>query len=378
MQTVPPDYTAATPATGSPLLSVLLTRTPLPTRRQAAALLLGGLAAATLPRTARAARTITLIGYGDWFQPAFEQAVIAPFRKAHPEFDVFFYPVTNALQTLGLLRGQRVVPSIDVALMDIAIARQATLEKLLDPLTPAAMPVLSELTPAALSPAVDAPVMAWDTLVIGYSRDLVKSPPTTWHGLWDSAYTQIALPTPPDLAALAFTQAASTAFGGHGDLASLDVGLNALMTLAPRVSMWNPRPDVATAVAFGDAAIGPVWNGMGQAQALKMPTRCGIVLPGDGSPALPINVALAKDAPQAEGGRALVSWILGREAQAAITETMALAPANAAADPTQAARAKAGATPDDVARRMAIDWTIMMSIRDQLAAEWRRRHLAAQ
>ncbi len=359
-------------------MSVHPFRAPHPTRRQTAGLLLGGLGTALLPRRARAANTITLIGYGEWFQPAFEQAVIVPFKKAHPDFDVFFYPVTNALQTLGLLRGQRIAASIDVALMDIAIARQATLEKLLDPVTPAALPVLTELTPAALPANVDAPVMAWDTLAIGYSRDLVNTPPTSWHGLWDGAYTQIALPTPPDLAALAFTQAASTAFGGHGDLPSLNVGLNALTTLAPRVSQWNPRPDIATAVAFGDAAIGPVWNGMGQAQARKMPTRFGVVLPGDGSPALPINVALVKNAPRADGGRALVSWILGREAQTAITEIMALAPANASADPSQVALAGAGATPEMVARRMATDWTIMMAIRDQLAAEWRRRHLAAQ
>lgn len=353
-------------------------RTPRLTRRQTAALLLGGLATAALPRAARAARTITLIGFGDWFQPAFEQAVLAPFKKAHPDFGIFYYPVANSLQILGLLRGQRVAPSIDVALMDIAAARQATLEKLLDPVTPAAMPVLKELTQAALSPDIDSPVMAWDTLAIGYSRDLVKTPPTSWHGLWDGAYTQIALPIPPDLAALAFTQAASTAFGGHGDLPSLNVGLNALMTLAPRVSLWNPRPDIATAVAFGDAAIGPVWNGMGQAQAVKMPARYGVVLPVDGSPALPINVGLAKNAPQPEAARALVSWILGREAQTAIAEIMALAPANASADPTRAALVKAGATPEEVANRMAIDWTVMMAIRDQLAAEWRRRHLAAQ
>ncbi len=61
------------------------------------------------------------------------------------------------------------------------------------------------------------------------------------------------------------------------------------------------RPDVATAVAYGDAAIGPLWNGAGQAQATKMPNRFGVVLPSKGSPALPITVGLVKGVPQAEG-----------------------------------------------------------------------------
>jgi putative spermidine/putrescine transport system substrate-binding protein len=347
-----------------------------PGRRQATGLLLGGLALPGLLRPARAAQTVTVAGFGGWFQAGFEQAVIAPFKKANPALGVFFYPFDTSLQALGLLRGQRLLPSIDIALMDIAAAQRATAEKLLEPVTPETMPVLRDLVPTALPEGIDAPIMAWDTLAIGYSRDMVKTPPASWQGLWNGAYSQIAIQTPPDTAGLAFTQAASTAFGGHGDLQSLNVGLNALMALAPRVSVWNPRPDVATAVAYGDAAIGPLWNGAGQAQAAKMPTRFGVVLPTEGSPALPITIGLVKGAPQAAGARALMSWALGRDAQTAVAEVMALAPANPNATPSQAARIRAGATAEATARRMTIDWPVMMQIREQLAAEWRRRNLA--
>jgi spermidine/putrescine-binding protein len=348
------------------------------TRRQAGGALMAGAALASFGRAARAARTVTIAGFGDWFQAAFEQAVIAPFKKANPAFGVFFYPVNTSLQSLGLLRGQRYAPSTDLALMDSAAAERATAEKLLETVTPATMPVLRELTRSALLEGTDAPIMAWDTLAIGYSRERVQSPPKSWQGLWNGAYSRIAVQTPPDLAGLAFTQAASTVFGGRGDLQSLNIGLNALMALAPRVSAWNPRPDVATVVAYGDAALGPVWNGAGQAQAAKMPNRFGVVLPSDGSPALPITIGLVKSAPQAEGARALMSWILGREAQTALAEVMALAPANQTATPSEAARVRAGATPAATERRMAIDWPVMMQIRDQLAAEWRHRNLASR
>src|SRR5690349_14079790 len=74
------------------------------------ALVSAGAAIAVADGRARAARTVTLIGFGDWFQPAFEQAVLGPFKKANPGFDVFFYPVATSLQTLALLRGQRSYP----------------------------------------------------------------------------------------------------------------------------------------------------------------------------------------------------------------------------------------------------------------------------
>lgn len=337
-------------------------------------------AAATGPAPAAPtlARTITLGAFGGWLQAGLEQAVLVPFRKANPAWNVFVYPAATSLQLLNILAEQRLMPSMDLVLLDIAAARQASAANLLERISPDTMPVLKELSQAALPDGTAAPIMAWDSLAIGYNRALVRTPPASWLGLWNGAYARIAVQTPPDQAGLAFTQAASTAFGGHGDLDSLNVGLNALEALAPRVSLWNPRAGVITAVALGDAAIGPVWNGGAQAQAAKTPDRFGVILPGEGTPALPLTVGLVRNAPRTEGARALFAWILGREAQTAMTEAMALAPANASANPSPAALLRANATQDQVRRRMAIDWPVMTQIRDQLAAEWRRRNLGPQ
>jgi putative spermidine/putrescine transport system substrate-binding protein len=327
--------------------------------------------------TVSAASPITVAGY-DWAQPGFTKAVIAPFRKANPGLDVFYYPAATSRQILGLLQTEQYAPSIDVALIDSAAAQEATARNLLQPITAADFPVLSELRPDAQIPGSVAPIMAWDTLAIGYSRDLVAAPPKSWHGLWDGSASQIALQTPPDQIALAFTQAASTAFGGKGDVGSLSIGLNAISTLAPRVSKWDPRPDTYTAVGFGDAAIGPGWNGPAQAKAAMMPSRYGVILPDDGSPTLPITAALVKNAPKATAARTFITWILSRSAQQAITETLFLAPANTTAAPSAAAVVRAAATPEAIARRMPMDWKVMMAVREQLANAWQRRNLGPQ
>jgi putative spermidine/putrescine transport system substrate-binding protein len=327
-------------------------------------------------RAASAAIPITVAGY-DWAQQGFTDAVIAPFRKANPGLDVFYLPAATSLQIFGLLQTERYAPSIDIALIDSAAAQEATGRNLLEPITATDFPVLSELRPDAQIPRSVAPVMAWDTLAIGYSRDLVATPPKSWHDLWDGSASQIALQTPPGQIALAFSQAASTAFGGKGDLPSLSIGLNAIGTLAPRVSKWDPRPDIYTAVAFGDAAIGPGWNGPAQAKAATMPTRYGVILPDDGSPTLPITVAMVKNAPRAAAASKLVAWILSRPAQEAITETLSLSPSNTTAAPSAAALTRAAATPEAIARRMPIDWWVMMAIREQLVDAWQRRNLGA-
>jgi putative spermidine/putrescine transport system substrate-binding protein len=345
-----------------------------PTRRT---LLAAGAALAGIGRSAAAATTITVAG-PDWAQQGFASAVVAPFRRANPGLDVFYYPAATALQIFSLVQTERFGPSIDIALIDSVTSQAATARGLLQPITAADFPVMGELLPDAQIPRSVAPVMAWDTLAIGYSRDLVAAPPKSWHDLWDGGASQIALPTPPSLIALAFNQAAACAFGGKGDLQSLNIGLNAIGALAPRVSKWDPRPDVYTAVAFGDAAIGPGWNGPARTKAAAMPSRYGVVLPEDGSPPLPIVLALVKNAPKANAAAKLVAWILGRPAQEAMTESLFLAPANATATPSAAALALAGATPKAIARRMPIDWWAMTAIKEQLVDAWQQRNLGAR
>lgn len=348
--------------------------THLPTRRRTGAMLVASAALAGFGRSARAATTITVAGF-DWAQQGFTDAVIIPFRKANPSIDVFYYPVATSLQVLNLVFTERLGPSIDIALMDSAAAQEASVRNLLQPPTEADFPALKELRPDARIPRSVAPVIAWDTLAIGYSKERVATPPKSWQGLWDGSATHLALMTPPDQIALAFNQAAATAFGGKGDIQSLNIGLNAIAALAPRVSVWNPRPDIYTGVAFGDAWMGPGWNGPAQAKAAAMPGRYGVVLPADGSPTLPITAGLVKNAPQAAAAAKLFAWILSRPAQEAMTETLALAPANATATPSATALVRAAATPEAISRRMPIDWWVMMSLRPQLVAAWQERNL---
>ncbi|HEX4365445.1 MAG TPA: extracellular solute-binding protein [Rhodopila sp.] len=331
---------------------------------------------ALIARPARAAREVTIVGVGGWFQSAFDTRVLGAFRKTHPDVAVFFYPLGNAYQVLGLLRGQAAAPNSDIALVEAGVAARATTEGLFVPLDTATMPVIKNLIPQAVMPGIAGPAVMIDSLALGYNPAKVTRPPQTWRNLWDPSFgPRIALQTPPDPAALALTAVAGGLFGGGGPAQSLGAGLTALTQLAPRVVLWDPAPDVASAIAAGDADIGPGWNAQSQNQAAQTPARLAAAVPADGSPVVATTINLVKGAPQAAAARTLIAWLLGPEAQKLLADALYFAPVNPNADISAASLARAGAAPAQVAHRKVINWEAADAIRGQIAAAWRARNL---
>jgi putative spermidine/putrescine transport system substrate-binding protein len=344
------------------------------TRRRLGAGALVGLPT-IIAEPARAARSVTFAGYGDWFQAAFDQFILQPFRKSHPDIAVFYYPVGNSFQSLALLRAQRARPTTDVVLLEPAVAAQANAEGLLVSLNPTVVPAIRDLIPQAMQPGLAGPALMLDSLVLGYNPSQSGRPPRRWRQLWDPAYgRRIGLQTPPDPLGLAMTAVAAALFGNGDPATALDIALNALSQLAPRVSVWDPNPDIYTSIAAGDADIGPCWNARAQNQAAQTPGRFAAVYPEEGSPYLPITINLAKGSAQSEAAGTLINWLLGPEAQRLLIETMRYAAVNARVDaPPPATLARATAAPG---RRIELDWVAVTAIRDQITAAWRDRGLA--
>ncbi len=334
---------------------------------------------AIIARPARAARRVSIAAFDGWFQAAFDTVVLGAFRKAHPDIAVFYVPVGNSFQSLGLLRDRRAFPSTDIALLAASVATRATSEGLLTPIGAETMAVIKDLIPGAVMPGIAGPALMLDGLAMAYSPAQITRRPLSWRNLWDSSYGQrIGLQTPPDPAALAMTAIAAAMFGGGELRRSLDAGLTALTQLVPRVVVWDPIPDIYTAVAVGDVGIGPGWNARAQNQAALTPTRFAAAIPEEGSPARITTINLVKGSPQPEAALILIAWLLGAEAQRLLTETLFFAPVNAKADIPAAALARAGASPSAVARRMETDWVGIDALRDEITVAWRKRNIGGR
>jgi putative spermidine/putrescine transport system substrate-binding protein len=340
-----------------------------PTRRH----LLTAAPALLLPSRVSAAprAPLTFAAYAGLFQELFEPAVVAPFAKAHPESGVFYYGVPSSTQILATLRRQRTEPKMDVALLDLAEAKAATDEGLVEPLTAKSLPILADLAPSALFPGIAGPALFSEPLVMLHDTARAEAPPT-WRALWTKQNDHtIAIPAPPDSIGIGFTLIAAHLFGGGGELHAWRDGLNAIADLAPRVQTWQPRPDVYHVVTNGDARFGVGWNMPAQVFADRFEGRLGVSFPADGTISRVTTVNLVKGAPQADAARAFITHLLGIEAQRTMVEQMHLGPFNAKTKYPRAALERTANTPARAAAAMQVDWAFVESGREQIIRHWR-------
>lgn len=321
-------------------------------------------------------RIVTVALYSGVFQESYQAAVIDPFMRAHPGIRVTPYPMPNSAQTLGTLRAQKAAPQVDVAIMDVGVARAGTDEGLLGPLTPDQLPVLSELGERAFTPGVNGVAMTYDSLALLYAPDKVKPAPTSWKVLWDPAYKgKIAILGAPDLVGIAFTLVADKLFGGTDYRKSLDKGITAISDLSPSVLSWDPRPDPYSFITGGSAELGVGWNARGQLYAQQSGGKLAVSQPDEGS-VFQINaITLVNNAPQTEAARTFIAYALSAEAQKAFTEKMFYAPTNPKAQVAPEALARTVASPARMEKMLQVDWLEVAKVRDRLNEQWRRRIL---
>ena len=346
------------------------------TRRTTLPLIAAAVAPPFVRRAAAQERTVTLALYSGVFQESYQAAVIEPFMRAHPGIKISAYPMPNSAQTLGTLRAQKAAPQVDVAIMDVGVARAGTDEGLLAPLTPEQIPVLAELGARAITPGVNGAAVTYDSLALLYAPDKVTPVPTSWKVLWDPAYKgQIAILGAPDLVGIAFTLVADRLFGGTDYRASLDKGITAISDLSPSVLTWDPRPDPYSFITGGSAVLGVGWNARGQLYAQQSGGKLAVAQPDEGSVFQVNAITLVRGGPQADAARAFIAYALGAEAQKAFTEKMFYAPTNPQAQVAPDALARTVAAPARMQRMLDVDWLEVAKVRDKLNEQWRRRIL---
>lgn len=317
-------------------------------------------------------KTITFAGYTGLFQDIYTKTVVEPFMKANPDIKVVYFTPGNSAAILGALRAQKSAPQIDVAMMDISIAKAGSDEGLFDPIDESVTPHVKDLYPQALMPGANLAGMTFDSLVLVYDKTKVKEKPTSWRALWDPAYDRkVALHGVPDILGIALTIVLEKMAGGTNWNANLDKGVKEMETLAPHVMTWDPKPDLWGMVMAQQAVIGAGYNARAQVFADQPGSVLEAATPKEGT-LFQINaVTLVKNAPQAAAARKFVDYMLSPEAQKAFTEAMFYAPTNRKAQISPAALARTSAGQMDSV--IDVNWLEVAKMRDKITQEWRRR-----
>jgi len=269
-----------------------------------------------------------------------------------------------------LLRRQRELPEIDVVLLDLAAARTATEEGLLEPIPAASMPVLGELAPGTGFPGVAGPALFTEPLVMLFDAAHAR-PEANWKAMWSTTEQRsIALAAPPDAAGIAFAVVAGRLFGGGNAMRALQSGIAAIGELTRQVVTWDPSPDVYRYIGEGNAKLGVGWNMPAQIWSDRLSGRLGVVFPAEGTLSRVTTVNLVKGSRQPEAARQFITWLLGVEAQRTMVETMFLGPVNADTKYMESALQRTANTPERVAHAMPVDWVAVGAMREAIVRHW--------
>ncbi|OJY34393.1 MAG: polyamine ABC transporter substrate-binding protein [Rhizobiales bacterium 65-9] len=337
-------------------------------RRIALATIAGGLMATP----ALAETTVTFAGYSGLYQDLYTKTVIDPFMKANPDIKVVYFTPGNSAAILGALRAQKSAPQIDVAMMDISIAKAGSDEGLFDPIDEKVTSHVKDLYPQALMPGANLAGMTFDSLVLVYDKTVVKKAPTSWRALWDpSVDRKIALHAAPDILGIALTVVLDKMAGGTDWNHNLDKGVKEMETLAPHVMTWDPKPDLWGMIMAQQAAMGVGYNARSQVFADQPNSVLAASIPDEGT-LFQINaVTLVKNAPQSAAAKKLVDYMLSPEAQKRFAEAMFYGPTNKKVVLTPEAQKRI--SPSDMSKVIDVDWLALAAIRDKLTQDWRRR-----
>ncbi len=258
--------------------------------------------------------------------------------------------------------------------MDMSVAKAGGDEMLYDPMDPARLPVMRELSPKAIVPGLPGPAVTFDNLVLLYAPGKVSPKPISWRELWKPEHKgQVAISAVPDIQGIALTLIANRLAGGPDFTKSYEKGIAMMSELAPSVLTWDPKPDPYGAVINGTVSVGIGWNARGQVFSGQAPDRLAVALPDEGSVFQVNTINLVKGAPQTEAALTFMNYALGQEAQKTFTESMFYAPTNAQAKVSGEAMARTASTPERMAQMLDVNWIDVAKVRDGIMEQWRRR-----
>jgi putative spermidine/putrescine transport system substrate-binding protein len=321
------------------------------------------------------ADTVVLTAYSGIFQENYVKAVVEPFMKANPDITIEFYGMPNSAQMLGTLRAQASAPQIDIAIMDVSVAKAATDEGIFAPMDESVTKHLADLYPAGQGRRGEC-----------RRRHLRQSHPALQHRQGEDgadlvecavgrAIYQAGLHSPPCRISRArpspFSptrwRAAPTTWKASRPAST------GWRSSPPLVQTWEPRPDVYQPISSGTAAIGIGWNARAQVYADLSDGKLGVVLPEEGS-GFQINViGLVKGGPASDSAKKFIDYALSPEAQAAFTEQMFYAPTNSKAAALISEKALSRTAAGAMDKMIDINWLEVAKIRDAITEQWRRR-----
>lgn len=312
---------------------------------------------------------ITVLAYAGLFEDQYTTAVIDAFEEQNPDLSVNFVPAQNSAEMLGKLRSEASSPSIDVAILDTSVANTGIAEGLFNQIDEEGVPNLANVVELGQHPDGYGPAVTFDNLTLLYNADNVSTPPTTTSDLFEAPDSSVAIPAPPDIQGLALTILTAEDMGVDYQQ-DVSPAIEELSKLTPKVSTWEPQPDVYQTVISGQADYAIGWNARSQYYAEDSGGTMGTVAPENGLVFQINTINSVAGSPAEDRAAEFIDYALSKEAQEAFAEQLFYAPTVSDAELSSDLSDRVAKSDDP--RIIDVDWTWMADVRDDWTDQWRR------
>lgn len=258
--------------------------------------------------------------------------ILFPMIEKKHGFKILFEG-TNSLINLEKLRSNRARPTMTVTMMDDPVLILAEREKLVTPLTQAAIPHLADVVPEARPRDAMWANWCFPAASISYNTDAVRPAPASYAECWDRKYRDRLI-----IISMRITQAvvpllAATQLATGRPLAEClklaDEGFGKLRELKPNILQITSNPPQAQQLhESGEVELYLSPDSRTTLFRKSKGAPVDLAFPKEGTVAMPAGVALVKDGPNAELGMTFINELLAPETQALVAGTFFSKPTN--------------------------------------------------
>lgn len=218
-------------------------------------------------------------------------------------------------------------PEIDIAYMDISIAKQMKAEGLLETLDFPGLDTFDEVATQAFDPDGQFVNFMTAATVIAYNPEMVDAPPTSWADLFDPKYAgKIALGDITGTSGMHFLLAVTRM--KDGDFETQDEGLAAIDELMPDVVMLYTQADqLVELFERGDIVMAPWYpDRVGSAADKGVPVA--VAYPDEGAIGIQPTVVVPRGSPNVDLAMQYIDVLLSAEGQKCFAERKYAGPVN--------------------------------------------------
>ncbi|GLQ11906.1 polyamine ABC transporter substrate-binding protein [Devosia yakushimensis] len=305
--------------------------------------------------------SVHIVGFSGVFADNYQKFIIEPFKAQHPGIEVTYEQSKNSAETLALLTLQKADPTVDVALIDVAVAIKGNDEGLFAPLDPAVVTNLAD-TPDWARIGEDRTIaFSQDNLTILYNTETVSEPPTSWTDLKDPKYQGRIAARLADTRGVILIPILDK-IAGTDYKESIDPAIAAINEFAPNVLTWDPAPDCYAVVQSGEVDLSICWNGRAQYLHDTQGGIIGIAAPKEGSIGQTNTINLVEGSKNAEAAQLFINYALSAEAQATFAEKSFYGPVNSKVTLTDEVAARIYGSKEAQAAQSTLDWPYIATV----------------